>query len=392
MKTGDLNLVKKINKSIVLTTIQRHSPISRAEISEQTGLNKATVSSLVAELIEDHLIKETGPGKSKGGRRPVILYFNQSAGHAIGIDLGVNYILIVLTDLNGAIVVEKQVKLNTSNEKDVIHLLKDFISDLQGQAPESPYGIIGIGIGIPGITDNAEKILYAPHLSWRHIDLKAELEKVFQIPITINNEANAGAHGEKLYGAGKDIANLIYVSAGIGIGTGIIIHDELFKGASGSSGEMGHMIIDVHSKRKRCRCGNYGSWEQYASEQALLDEALTLPSLHGQTDLHLEGLIQQANAGNQEVRDLFYKIGKYLGIGMVNIANTFNPNAIILGNRLSMLKNWVTTAIEKELEQRLFPFQNVTFKVSSLGVYSCALGSAAFAIDQFFSKNRVTVE
>ncbi|GGE49334.1 xylose repressor [Pullulanibacillus camelliae] len=390
MKTGDLNLVKKINKSIVLTTIQKHAPISRAEISEQTGLNKATVSSLVAELIKDHLIGETGPGKSKGGRRPVILYFNQNAGYAIGIDLGVNYILAVLTDLNGHVVIEKQIELTTSEEKDVIQLLEELIADLKAQTPDSPYGIIGIGIGVPGITDNTESILYAPHLSWQHIDLKTELENSFQIPVTVNNEANAGAHGEKLYGAGKDIANLIYVSAGIGIGTGIVINDELFKGAFGSSGEMGHMTIDANGKL--CRCGNCGCWELYASEKALLEEAATLPSLQSKTDIHLEDLIQQANEGNHEVCELFYKIGEYLGIGMVNIANTFNPNAIILGNRLSMLKNWVGAAIEQELEQRLFPFQNVTFKFSSLGVYSCALGSAAFAIDKFFAKNRVTVE
>src|SRR5699024_3169411 len=145
--------VKKENKKIVLDTIKKEFPISRADIAEITGLNKGTVSSLVSDLLKDHLIYESGPGKSSGGRRSVMLIFNKKAGYSIGIDLGVNYLLGVLTDLEGNIIYEKSIKtfeLEFQSIKEKLFLL---IGDLIESKPPSPYGIIGIGIGVPGVVN-----------------------------------------------------------------------------------------------------------------------------------------------------------------------------------------------------------------------------------------------
>ncbi|GGH76204.1 putative NBD/HSP70 family sugar kinase [Pullulanibacillus pueri] len=391
MKTGDLNLVKKINKSIVLTTIQNMAPLSRANISEITGLNKATVSSLVAELIDEALVGETGPGESSGGRRPVMLYFNKKAGFSIGVDLGVNYMLAVLTDLSGTIIYEKQTELEPqTNQEAIFTKLSLLIKDTMDHVPESPYGIIGVGIGVPGITNNEGDVLLAPNLGWGFTDIKGYLAKQFDIPIIIDNEANAGAYGEKLYGSGKTLANFIYTSIGIGIGSGIVIDNSLFRGATGISGEMGHFTINAHGPT--CRCGNKGCWELYASEQALLKEAQNLPSLKERKDINLELLIQLAEAGDQDILQLFDLIGEYIGIGFVNIANTFNPQAIILGNRFSLIKKWIFEAINRTIAQRLSVSQETEIKFSERGIYSCALGSAAFVIEAFFSHRKVTVE
>lgn len=392
MKTGDQNLVKKINKSIVLNTVQEKCPLSRAAISEITGLNKATVSALVSELIDEKFIYELGPGQSSGGRRPVMLFFNKNAGCSIGIDLGVNYILAIITDLQGNIIKENSIPLHNRESEHVIPELIHFIQQLIIEAPDTPYGIIGIGIGVPGITDAEGKILFAPNLEWSNVNIKEKIENEFHVPVTVDNEANAGSHGEKRYGAGQDVSNLIYISAGIGIGAGIIIDNELYKGASGISGEMGHFTIEANGKK--CHCGNRGCWELYASENALLEQARQLPEFRGQSEvIDIDQLIRAADEGDRNVINLFNSIGEYLGIGLTNIVNTFNPEQVIIGNHLSKLRNWINNPIHRILEQRLLPYHldALQVKFSKLGIYSCALGSSSFAISNFFARDKVTV-
>jgi predicted NBD/HSP70 family sugar kinase len=214
-----------------------------------------------------------------------MLLFNEQAGYAIGIDLGVNYILGVMTDLSGNIVSEHLKHMNSMRYEETILVIKEVIQSLLDSTPESPYGVIGIGIGVPGIVNKeGSNILLAPNLGWTDIHLKAEIETEFHLPVIIDNEANAGAYGEKRFGAGKNFENLIYVSAGIGIGVGFILQNSLYRGAEGFSGEMGHMVIDIDGKE--CRCGSKGCWELYASEQALLNQAKNIESYLKQDDLN----------------------------------------------------------------------------------------------------------
>ncbi|GAB7387003.1 xylose repressor [Bacillaceae bacterium] len=396
--TGDQFLVKKINKSIVLETIKNKSPLSRAQISEITGLNKGTVSALVNELIDEDLVYEIGPGQSSGGRRPVLLLFNKNAGHAIGVDLGVNYILAVLTNLQGEVLEERTVPLNSLAYDSVLETLKQTLRELVASAPLSTYGITGIGVGVPGIVDDQGKILFAPNLHWKDINLKAALEETFNVPVTIDNEANAGALGEKKFGAGKDVSNLIYVSAGIGIGTGIIINNELFRGAQGFSGEMGHTIIEVNGKK--CRCGNRGCWELYASENALLESvrSLFLPEereqAYGPSDLSIEDVRKWAENDDPRIINILTQVGEYLGIGLTNIINTFNPEAVIIGNRLTKLERWLANPLQRVVESRALPYHQKHLKIhfSNLGIYSSALGASSFAISHFFANTTVTVD
>ncbi|MBP1931351.1 ROK family transcriptional regulator [Ammoniphilus resinae] len=393
--TGDQHLVKRINKSIVLETIRRRSPLSRTQISEFTGLNKGTVSSLVNELIEENLTFEIGPGKSSGGRKPVMLLFNKDAGFTIGIDLGVNYIIAILTDLQGNIVQQKKIGIQNDNYINITSSLKDLIRTLIQEAPPSHYGVVGIGIGVPGIVDAEGFILLAPNLGWENVDLKMILAEEFNIPFLIDNEANAGALGEKLFGAGKQTSNLIYISVGMGIGAGIIINNELYRGLSGFSGEVGHSIIEVNGRK--CRCGNRGCWELYASENALFQLVKSLPSYPfglKEREIDIDQLVYLANGGNHEIIHSFSQIGEYLGLGVTNIINLFNPELIILGNQFTIAENWITNPLLRTIESRALPFskKRVTIKFSTLGIKSGALGASSLAINHFFSKMTVSVE
>lgn len=381
--TGDSNLIKELNKSVVLNTIESQGPISRAQISKDTGLNKATVSTMVQFLLDESLVNEIGFGKSGGGRKPMMLYFNNKAGYSIGIDIGVNYILAILTDLNGNIIQEINEEIKNTKEDIVIQQIFNTIELLMKSLPRSPYGVIGIGIGIPAMVDKQDKILFAPNLDWKNVKLKEVIEEKFNIPTSIKNEANSGALGELNYGVGKNSNSIIYISVGIGIGAGIVVNKQLYTGANGISGELGHLTIDVNGKK--CSCGNRGCWELYASEKALFNSLEHSDLSSNKTDVNIENIIAEAKNGNNEVLNSLNSIGEYLGIGIVNTINSFNPETVIIGNRFALFENWITNPINRVVQERLFSTHKSTeILFAKLGKYSIALGASSFMIKNFF--------
>ena len=383
--TWNQQVVKRNNKSLVLQIIKDQAPLSRADISQRSGLNKSTVSSLVSELLDEELVNETGPGESSGGRRPVMLLFNQLAGYSIGIDLGVNYILGVLTDLQGNIIQELNVSLVELDYSIVLDQVTAMIKELISLSPACRYGVVGVGIGVPGIVDKEGQVLLAPNLNWKNKELKEDLEKRFRLPIIIENEANAGAYGEKRFGVGQEYQNIIYISASIGIGVGLIITGELYRGINGFSGESGHMTIDLNGKK--CSCGRRGCWEAYASEHALLIEAKQLFD----RDITLEKLIEQAKQNDVRVIELFKQIGQYIGYGIANLANTMNPAQIIIGNRMSTAKEWLKHPIEDAINQHalIFHQEDLQINFSNLSIYSSSLGVSAFVVENFFKEEQL---
>ncbi|MEK3825312.1 ROK family transcriptional regulator [Paenibacillus sp. FSL K6-1558] len=384
--TGDQMLVKKINKSIVLDTIRRHAPLSRAKLSEVTGLNKATVSNLVADLISDELVQEIGPGESSGGRKPLMLLFRSTAGYAVGLELSVTRLKGVLTDLEGHIVADYAVDLKQHDATSVFEQLKLAASHLIKQAPPSPHGVIGIGIGVPGMVDEQGTVLFAPNLKWEMVPLRSMMEESFNLPVTIDNEANAGARGELNFGAGVGVRHLIYISAGIGIGSGIMVDGELYKGAWGYAGETGHMSIEAEGLP--CSCGNRGCWELYASEKVY--EHPDQQHLPAHTT---KELIEHAQNGHQDVIALYNIIGRKLGVGITNIVNSFNPERIIIGGPLSEAKPWIESALKQVVEERTLPYHRRSLQVewAALGSRSTRIGAAYSAISQFLGNVRVSV-
>lgn len=385
-KTWNQQVVKQENKALVLETIIANSQISRADIATSTGLNKGTVSSLVKELLDEQLINEVGPGKSSGGRRPVMLLFNELSGYSIGVDLGVNYILGVLTDLRGNICQEKKTNISDLTYEEILEELFTIIDMLIKSAPSSPYGIVGIGVGVPGIVNKDQKILLAPNLNWKSIDLKSELENKYNLPIVVENEANAGAYGEKNFGVGKHYDNIIYVSVGIGIGVGLILNGELYRGNNGFSGEFGHMAIEADGAK--CSCGSNGCWELYASEKSLLFNAQRSDlkeTLDG--ELSLETIMKLAESGNETAQQLFNRIGKYLGVGINNIINIFNPQKVIIGNQMAEAAKWLEPSMMEWIEEQSLWFsrKDLTIDFSGLQTHSTALGVAAFSAENFIS-------
>ncbi len=205
IQIADQALVKKMNQKLILDEILKNSPISRATLSEITGLNKSTVSSQVNTLLEKDFIFEIGAGQSRGGRRPVMLVFNKNAGYSIGIDIGVDYLNGILTDLEGNIILEKTSDLSSSSASEVKEILFALIHGFVTHMPESPYGLVGIGICVPGLVDRHQQIIFMPNLNWNIKDLQFLIESEFNVPVFVENEANAGAYGEKVFGMTKKL-------------------------------------------------------------------------------------------------------------------------------------------------------------------------------------------
>ncbi|MEK3900854.1 MULTISPECIES: ROK family protein [unclassified Paenibacillus] len=383
--TGDQALVKKINKSIILHTIRMHSPISRAKVSGVTGLNKATVSNLVAELCGQQLVTEAGPGESSGGRKPLMLHFNEMAGSVIGIELRVKQLKAVLCDLGGGILHERDSVLETHDFPYVLGQMQQMISELIATAPPSHYGLVGIGVGVPGMVDEQGVVLFAPNLGWEMVDLRSILESAFAVPVTIDNEANAGAQGELNFGAARDVRHLLYISAGSGIGSGIIIGGELYKGARGYAGETGHMTIEAEGKP--CSCGSRGCWELYASEKTYDNPGLSLPART------TTGLVKYALEGQPDTLSHFNSIGEYLGIGVTNLINSFNPELIVIGGALSEAEPWLGEPLRRVVAERTLPYhkQQLEITFSRLGSRGTMIGAGFSAVMHFLGNIRVTL-
>lgn len=384
-RTGDQYLVKEINLSIVLDAIRRLEPVSRTAISAETGLNKGTVSNLVQVLLQRRLVEEIGTGKSSGGRRPVLLRFLPEAGFSLGVDLGVNYIRILLTDLAGNIVDEWTAKHQNDHLSAVLSLLDNNLRTVIQRAPTSPYGVVGIGLGIPGIVDSAGRVLFAPNLGWRSVNLPQLMEERLRLPVFVENEANAGAIGELHYGAGQGFTDLVFISIGAGIGAGIIINRNIYKGAAGFSGEIGHMTIDANGKP--CRCGNRGCWELYASENALLEIAAERAG--EPAALSLETVIDRARHNDSAILAALETVGRKLGIGVAGILNMINPEQIIVGNRLSMTADWLMAPLLAEIDKRALPYnrEKAEIRFSGLEGRSAALGASHLAISAFLRES-----
>lgn len=307
-----------------------------------------------------------------------MLVFNKNAGYSIGIDIGVDYINGILTDLEGNIVFEKfqnLINFSSDNIKDsLFKIIKDFIDRI----PQSPYGLVGIGISVPGLVDREQKIVFMPNLKWNIPDLKVLIQDAFNVPVFVENEANAGAYGEKVFGATKHFNNIIYVSINVGIGIGIIINNELYRGINGFSGEMGHMTIDFNGLK--CSCGNRGCWELYASEKALLNSLQK-----NEKQLSFEEIDELVHQNDVEVLNSLQNFGFYIGIGLTSILNTFNPQAIVLRNSivesnpivLKSIKNVVSSRISTQIDN------NYELIPSSLGKNAAALGTSSIVIENF---------
>ncbi len=393
-QTADQDSVRKVNTSLVLNALRLHAPISRAELANITKLNRSTISNIVSVLIDDGLVLELNAMESKIGRPGIALSLRPEGGAVIGVEIGVGSISAILTDFVGTILWRDRKDFSLkSTQIEVVSVAEGLISQAVAFAESKKLNILGIGLGAPGLV-NVEKgeLLFAPNLGWRDVPLRLMLSQRFHLPVYVENEANLGALGEYYFGVGRNVENIIYLSSGVGLGGGLIINGQLFKGGRGYAGEIGHIQRDPQGEK--CGCGRQGCWETQVGPRAVLQrvkrsiEADPKSRISGDADMNLENLtfnqvVDRALKGDRICRSAMEKVGENLGSGIADLANIFNPDMVIIGGAFSYGQEIILPVIEKTIAIETLPAvrEDLRVIVSEHGADACVLGAVAVVLD-----------
>ncbi|MCR5232754.1 MAG: ROK family transcriptional regulator [Lachnospiraceae bacterium] len=372
MVTGSKEMIRDINSHLVLETILNEGPISRASTASKLGLTKATISAIVTDLIDRKLVREIGSDDTQLGRKPILLEFCKENGHILSIDLGVDHITAFTSDLKGNDCGLKQF-LNNYTRDNIINGLIYIISSRIEQLQETPFGVVGISIGVHGVVNNNE-ITFAPYYDYVGLPIAERLTEHFGIPVIIENEANLSIIGEKCFC--YNVPNMIGVSVHSGLGVGIIIDNKLYTGFNGNAGEIGHTIINTDGRP--CPCGNCGCLEQYASERAILN---TYASIKNCSRVNIDDFMSAYNSGEKLAKDMVDEFIKYISIGINNILNIFNPDVIVINSSFTMYIPELHLRIKDQIKNRMNKYCNLV--PSGLQDISILLGGACLIIRNY---------
>jgi N-acetylglucosamine repressor len=325
------DMMRAINRSVVLNMIKARGPISRTEISQQTGLSPATVSGVTAELMEEGLIFEKAAGDSRGGRRPILLALNPSAGYVVGLKLTEDQVIGAITDLEATIIATHASPLADHTLDTALDALAQAVATLmdKGQVPEEK--LLGVGLGLAGIVDGKRGILrHSPIFGWRDVAFAELLAARLGVPVHIDNDVNTLTITEQLFGAGQGLENFVIVTVGRGVGLGVVVNGQLYHGSSGGAGEFGHTVVDPGGRQ--CGCGNRGCLETYVSDPGILGLAADAVA-RGELDAGVDtmaALLACADRGNPVALAIFAQAGENLGRALANLINILSPERVFI--------------------------------------------------------------
>lgn len=394
MLTGDQEKVRKVNRSLVLNTLRLHAPTSRAQVANVTGLTRGTVSNIVNVLIEEGLVFEDKLQDSKIGRPSILLKLRPDGGAVIGVEIGVDFISVLLTNFVAEILWETRVQTTLSqSQTDIINQTEKYIDQALSIAKEHELRPLGIGVGLPGLVNVRQgNLILAPNLGWKNLPLRLIWNQRFHLPIYIENEANLSALGEYYFGVARSVDNFIYLTSDIGLGGGIMIDGRLFRGAHGYGGEIGH--IQRNPQGEQCGCGRIGCWETQVGPRAVLSrvkkefethpDQLLLDACSGNfNNLTFDLVVKLALNGDTICRQAIEEVAVNLGVGIADLVNVFNPDMIVLGGAFIQGKDILQSIIEKTIfSNALQPtIDNLQIKFSERSTEACVLGAVAVVLD-----------
>jgi len=362
--------IRNINKGLVLRTIEKNGSISRADVGKIVGLTPPTISAIVKDLIERDIVQEIGKGDSSGGKKPILLEINSKAAYMIAVDLGgENGIRVALMDLSYNIVNEKfGPKIESLNSQKIKNSLSVILKDFIKENNISKEKILGICIGVPGIIDyKLKKVTAAPCLDWE-ISLDDLNLREIGIPTTIENDVNLMALGEKTKGIAQKIKNFVFVGERTGIGAGIIINRNLYKGANNAAGEVGYLLIDPEYVPKGTR--DYGCLEKLASYKVIVEKTKKKTG----KNIRVIDVFKIAAEGDSVALGIVKEALKFLAYGIGNISCVLDPELVIIGGGISILPSRFLEEIKKNI-RGIIPFVP-KMKFSKLGEDGVLIGAA----------------
>jgi len=376
MKTpkGDQRLIRNHNRGLVVNLLRTDGPMSRTELAHRIGLAPSVLTQRIRDLIGEGLVAEAGKSAPNGGRPPTLLSFNPSYAYTIGVKIESSRLLAARVNLAGEICDRYAADLDSSPTPEAV------ILQMQKAVKQLTAGrILGVGASISGFVDTARGIdLYSPILNWKNVPLTAPMAAQLDLPVWLENDVNALTLAECWYGAGRRFQNFICLTVGEGIGAGVVIGGELYRGAFGGAGEVGHITIDPCGPR--CRCGEHGCLEVYASDRFLEEEAtrLDLPGI--------PALAAAAHAKDSYAQEVFCQMGRSLGIGAKNVVNLLNPEAIVLSGERMDAADLFLPSFEEAVRHHSFPKEAEQLEIipAELGPDGFLIGAATLVTAEFF--------
>jgi predicted NBD/HSP70 family sugar kinase len=328
---GNRDLMRAINRSIILNMIKTDGPIARAEVARRTRLSPATVTGITADLLDEDLIYEKETGGSSGGRRPILLALNPRGGFVIGVKLTEDHLSAALTDLEATVQIRKTFPLPNPQLDTVIEAFSHVVQDLLEEQHLSRGQLLGVGVGLAGIVDASRGVLrQSPILGWQDLPLADLLHKRLDVPVYIDNDVNTLTMNELWFGRGQGVNHFLVITLGRGVGAGVVIDGKLYQGYSGGAGEFGHFLIDPNGPP--CACGKYGCLETYVADPSLIrtaNERLAAAS-HPERVGDMDALIHLVSRGHPIACEVLRQAGELLGRNLANLVNLLVPQLIII--------------------------------------------------------------
>ena len=380
--------IRRRNRSTLLSTLFFQAPLSRLELSQVTGLSAATVSNVTAELVEERLVVEAGLVESDGGRPRVLLRVDPGYGHVIGIDVGETGVRAELFDLamRCLATVEEPLSSARPQANTVATQVAAGIREVLAAAGVSHDSVLGVGIGVPGMVEQGPPVLvHAPTIGWSAADLPGLLRKHgVRLPLFVENGAKTQGQAEMWFGAGRGARHAVIALVGSGVGAAVVTDGAVYRGANSSAGEWGHTTL-VYGGRA-CRCGSRGCLEAYVGAEGILDryrQATGGRAVAGADEVAgIDALIAAADRSKRAAR-LLEETAAYLGAGIANLINLFNPERVVLGG-------WAGLALGTRLLPQIraaakaqalaYPYGQATIELAQLGPDAVAFGAATLPV------------
>ncbi len=385
--------VKNINKHTVLDLI-RFSPtgIARVELSRRMGLTRAAVTAIVNDLLATGIIREAERINARSGRPPVVLEIDPTRGYVVGIDFGASHLSMLIADLAAHILEETEIALDIQEGPKICldqadHLLQDILAKTGRELKD----ILAIGLGVPGpIVSDAGMVLAPPIMpGWDRFPIRDTLEKRWGLPVSLGNDAELGALGEWAAGAGRGESNLAYIKVGTGIGCGLLIDGQIYRGITGSAGEIGHLTIDENGPL--CACGNHGCLEAFAGGRAIAQQAQEAikkgqktqmannPSFETMT---ARDVAKAARQGDLVAQQILEQAGSHIGIALAGLVNMFNPGMVIIGGGVAQTGDILLEPIRQVVQRRSLPAATRVVRITTamLGRRSSSIGAIIQAL------------
>lgn len=379
---GNRDLIRGINRSILLNAIKTNGAISRADLAHLTGLSPATVTAITGELINSDLIFEKEVAGSSGGRPPILLALNARGGFVVGIKLMENHVVGALTDLNAAVLVKSTVDMANKQPDAVVDVLVELVNQLTAKSGIRKKQLLGVGIGLAGVVDSGQGVLrQSPFFGWKNIPLKDLIQTRLHVPVYLENDVNTLTLGERWLGSGIPEDNFIVVTIGRGIGMGMVLDGQIYRGNSGGAGEFGHIVVDPNGPL--CNCGKCGCLESFVSDRAMLAAA----KQKGLEVSDLESLASLALEGDERAIEILENAGRLFGRELANLVNIMDPRLILISGEGVVVGETFFTAMRGTFRSNIMPglAEDTEIRVATWGDDVWARGAASVVIGEVFN-------